>query len=331
MTRCPAPGRTSFPTVVVSVALTAAAAGVASFTAPRPSAASDVASVLSPAAAPASRSTVGTGEAVDADPVLVGAGDIAKCTSSGDEATAKLLDGIPGTVFTAGDNAYDNGSATDFAKCYEPSWGRHKARTKPAVGNHEYRTPRASGHFRYFGAAAGPPDKGYYSFNLGTWHILVINSNCDQIGGCHAGSVQERWVRADLAANRTRCTAAIWHHPLFTSGTNHGPATEMRPIYKALYDARAEVVLTGHNHHYERFAPQNPKGSLDRARGIRQFVVGMGGGSHYGFGKPRPNSQARNGDTYGVLKLTLRAGAYDWRFVPEAGRSYADRGTGTCR
>jgi len=262
--------------------------------------------------------------------VLVGAGDIASCSSGGDEQTADLLDGIPGTVFTAGDIAYPDGSAANFADCYNPTWGRHKARTRPAPGNHEYLTPGAAGYFGYFGTAAGPPATGYYSYDLGDWHIVVINSNCSKIGGCQAGSAQETWLRADLAASTKTCTAAIWHHPLFTSGANHAPATEMLPIFQALYDAGAEVVITGHNHQYERFAPQDPAGVLDLPRGIRHFVAGTGGASHYGFGPAAPNSEVRNGDTYGVLKLTLRTDGYDFEFVPEAGKTFTDSGSGTC-
>jgi Calcineurin-like phosphoesterase len=264
------------------------------------------------------------------DPVLVGAGDIADCSSTGDEATANLLDSIAGTVFTAGDNAYDSGTTAEFDNCYHPSWGRHKARTRPSAGNHEYVNAGAAGYFGYFGAAAGDPSTGYYSYDLGTWHVAVINSNCSAIGGCGVDSPQERWLRADLAASSKSCTIAYWHHPLFTSGANHGPATEMRPIFQVLYDFNAEVVVVGHNHQYERFAPQNPGGGLDNARGLRQFVAGTGGRSHHGFGTIQPNSEARNSDTYGVLKLTLRANGYDWRFVPEAGKSFTDGGSGSC-
>ncbi len=264
------------------------------------------------------------------DPVLVGAGDIASCSSTGDEATANLLDGVAGTVFTAGDNAYENGSDADYANCYNPTWGRHKARTKPSPGNHEYNTAGAAGYFNYFGAAAGDRAKGYYSYNIGTWHVVAINSNCAQIGGCQAGSAQETWLRQDLAANAQPCTIAYWHHPLFTSGSNHAPATEMRPIFQALYDFNAEVVVSGHNHQYERFAPQNPSGGLDTARGIRELVVGTGGRSHYSFGTIQPNSEVRNSDTYGVIKLTLHASGYNWQFLPEAGKTFTDSGSGTC-
>jgi hypothetical protein len=272
---------------------------------------------------------VTTAEPPSGDPVLVGAGDIAS-SGSGDSATAALLDNIPGTVFTVGDNAYPDGTASDFQNYYAPTWGRHKARTRPSAGNHDYHTAGAAGYFGYFGASAGDPAKGYYSYDLGNWHVVAINSNCSQVGGCGAGSPQEQWLRADLAASTQPCTIAYWHHPLFTSGLNHGPSTEMRPITQALYDHNAEVVVAGHNHHYERFAPQDPNGNLDTARGIRHFVAGMGGNSHYGFGIIRANSQARNSDTYGVLKFTLHAGGYDWQFVPEAGKTYSDSGTTAC-
>ena len=274
---------------------------------------------------PPSTSTTGPAS----DPVLVGAGDIAGCSSAGDEATAKLLDGIPGTVFTAGDNAYGNGTAAEFANCYGPSWGRHRGRTRPSPGNHDYNTAGAAGYYGYFGASAGDPAKGYYSYDIGSWHVVAVNSSCSAVGGCGAGSPQERWLRADLAASTKPCTVAYWHHPLFTSGS-HAPSTEMRPIFQALYDNNAEVVVSGHNHQYERFAPQAPNGALDSARGVREFVAGMGGISHYSFGAIQPNSQARNSDTYGVLKLTLHANSYDWQFVPEAGRTYTDSGSTAC-
>ncbi len=270
-----------------------------------------------------------TTEPPSGDPVLVGAGDIAS-SGSGDSATAALLDNIPGTVYTVGDNAYPDGTASDFQNYYAPTWGRHKARTRPSAGNHDYHTAGASGYFGYFGAAAGDPAKGYYSYDLGNWHVVAINSNCSQVGGCGAGSAQEQWLRADLAASTKPCTIAYWHHPLFTSGLNHGPSTEMRPITQALYDYNAEVVVAGHNHNYERFAPQDPNGNLDNTRGIRHFVAGMGGNSHYGFWITQPNSQARNSDTFGVLKFTLHASSYDWQFVPEAGKTYSDSGTTAC-
>jgi hypothetical protein len=259
------------------------------------------------------------------DPVLVGAGDISN-SGSGDTATANLLDGIQGTVFTAGDNVYDSGTTTEFNTYYEPTWGRHKARTKPAPGNHDYNTSGATGYYNYFGASAGPSGRGYYSYDLGSWHVVSLNSEVSM----SVGSAQEQWLRADLAASSKPCTVAYWHKPLFTSGANHAPETATRPLYQALYDFNAEVVVTGHNHQYERFAPQNPTGGLDNTRGIREFVAGMGGASHYSFGTIQPNSQARNSDTYGVLKLTLHANSYDWQFVPEAGKTYTDSGTTSC-
>ena len=258
--------------------------------------------------------------------VLVGAGDIADCGSDGDEATAALLDGIPGTVFTAGDNAYSNGSATDYSGCYEPSWGRHKARTRPAPGNHDYNTAGAAAYFAYFGDAAGPPGRGYYSYDLGAWHIVSLNSEVDM----SAGSAQETWLRADLAANPKQCTLAYWHKPRFSSGTKHGSDSETQPLWQALYDYGAEIAIAGHDHDYERFAPQTPSGTADPARGIREFVVGTGGSSHSGVGTPLPTSEASDGATFGVLKLTLGSGTYSWQFVPVAGGSFTDSGSGTC-
>lgn len=263
--------------------------------------------------------------------VMVGAGDIAKCSTNADEATAKLLDNIPGTVFTVGDNVYPSGTASEFKNCYASSWGRHKARTRPAVGNHEYETAGASGYFGYFGASAGAPDRGYYSYDRGSWHVLALNSNCGNVaGGCGATSPMVAWLKRDLAANPSKCTLAYFHHPLFSSGSDHGNQPQVRPIWRALYAAGAEVVVGGHDHDYERFAPQRPDGTLARKRGIRQFVVGTGGATQHGFGEVQPNSQARNASTPGVLRLTLYRDSYSWRFVPVAGRTFADSGTKGC-
>ena len=191
------------------------------------------------------------------DVVLVGAGDIAGCSSDGDEATAKLLDSIPGTVFTTGDNAYPSGTMSEFLDCYDPSWGRHKARTYPSSGNHDYGTQGAAGYYAYFGSVAGDPDKGYYSYDLGSWHIVVLNSNIQE----GAGSDQEQWLRADLAAHPVACTLAYWHHPRFSSGDVHGSDGKMQSLWQALYDFGADVVLNGHEHNYERFALQDPRGT----------------------------------------------------------------------
>lgn len=262
---------------------------------------------------------------------LVGAGDIASCSSTGDEATAALLDGIPGTVFTLGDNVYDNGTPTEFANCYGPSWGRPliKDRTRPVPGNHEYNTPNAAGYYGYFGASAGDPTKGYYAYDAGTWRVYVLNSNCAAIGGCSAGSAQEQWLRTDLAANPRTCVIGLWHHARFSSGS-HGSSPATEALYQALYDHDADLALVGHDHHYERFGPQTATGTLDNTRGIVQIVVGTGGRSHYATGTVRPNSLVRNSDTYGVLRLTLGAGGWSFSFVPIAGKTFTDQGTGTC-
>ncbi len=261
--------------------------------------------------------------------VLLAAGDIASCASTGDEQTADLLDTLSGTVLVMGDLAYNNGTTTEFNNCYHPTWGRHKARTMPSPGNHEYNTPGATGYYGYFGAAAGDPAKGYYSFDVGEWHIISLNSNCGAVA-CAAGSTQEQWLRADLAAHPATCTLAYWHHPRFSSG-DHGNSVAMQPFWQALYDYGAEVALVGHDHTYERFAPQTPAGALDTTNGIREFVVGTGGRSHYTFDGAEPNSEVRNGTTYGVLKLTLQPASYEWEFVPVAGQTFTDSGTGACQ
>ena len=265
------------------------------------------------------------------DPVLVGAGDIADCDSQGDEATAALLDAIPGTVFTVGDNVYIDGTAKEFAKCYDPSWGRFKDRTMPAPGNHEYQEDHlAAGYFDYFGAAAGDPTKGYYDYTLGSWHVIVLNSNCWPVGGCGPGSPQELWLRSVLASNEARCTVAIAHHPRFSSGAERGSTPAVQPLWQALYEYGADLVLSGHDHVYERFALQTPAGLADAEFGLRQFTVGMGGRDHRRFGTAVANSEVRDATTSGVLKLTLHPESYDWEFVPEAGQLFTDSGTGAC-
>jgi hypothetical protein len=262
--------------------------------------------------------------------VLVGAGDIADCTGlSGAEATAKLLEKIPGTVMAVGDLAYPNGSKENFV-CYDKTWGRVKSRTRPAAGNHEFHSSGATPYFDYFGSAAGDPKLGYYSYELATWHVIVLNSECEEVGGCDAGSAQEKWLRADLAAHPAACTLAYWHKPLFSSGDKHGNDLDLKPFWQALYDANADVVIGGHDHDYERFAPQNPDGAADPKRGIREFVVGTGGKNHRPFGAIKPNSESRNADAFGVLKLTLRTNGYDWQFIPEAGKTFTDSGSGSC-
>lgn len=265
------------------------------------------------------------------DPVLVGAGDIADCTQlEGAAKTAALLDNVGGTVFTLGDNAYSSGTPQQFADCYGKTWGRHKARTRPAAGNHDYRTPYASGYFAYFGAAAGEPGQGWYGYDVGAWHVVVLNSNCAEVGGCQRGSRQEKWLREDLAAHPAPCVAAMWHHPRFSSGAEHGDDPTVRDLWKALTDAGADLVVAGHEHVYERFAPQTADGEADPRRGLRAFTVGTGGRELYAWGRIRPNSEIRDNKTFGVLKLTLHPDSYDWEFLPVEGGTFTDIGTAKC-
>jgi hypothetical protein len=257
--------------------------------------------------------------------IFVGAGDIARCNNDGATATAALLDLIPGEIFTAGDNAYDDGSADEFRDCYDPTWGRHKSRTHPAPGNHDYNSPGALPYFDYFGAAAGPRGVGYYAFRLGNWTIYSLNSETD----ASAGSRQLAWLHSQIALRSVpRCTLAIWHRPLYSSGP-HGNNPDMREIWKALYDAGADVVLNGHDHLYERFAPQDADGHVDPTRGIREFVVGTGGGNLHVPGPQRPNSEVLQPGVWGVLKLTLSDGDYQWEFLTVTGTT-ADAGSGGC-
>ncbi len=269
------------------------------------------------------------------DPILVGAGDISICGSNNGEPTAKLLDGLfanganaNGVVFTAGDNAYEDGTLNEYQTCYGPTWGRHKARTRPSPGNHERDVTANGGYFKYFGANAGDPSRGaYYSYELGKWHIVVLDSYGASVS---ASSPQLQWLKADLAAHPNRCTLAYFHAPRFNSGSQHGSQTFMQPAWQVLYDANADVVLSGHEHIYERFAPQTPAGVADPARGIRQFLVGTGGGTLYAIGAPVANSEVRYNASYGLLKLTLHESSYDWEFLPVAGASFTERGTGNC-
>jgi hypothetical protein len=267
--------------------------------------------------------------------ILVGAGDIASCASEGDEATAALLDQVvdraaEAVVFTAGDNAYEGGSEQSFIDCYDPSWGRHKDITRPAVGSRDYRTAGASGYFNYFGGAAGEESQGYYSYDLDGWHIAVLNSNCNRVGGCEQDSSQGQWLQEDLRGNSAACTLAYWQRPLFTSG-NEGGNPEVLPLFEILYDADAEIVVNGNDHFYERFGLQDPNGVSDIEEGIRQFIVGTGGRSLDEIGTPAVNSEVRFNEAFGVLSLTLVDGGYGWRFVPVAGSDFTDLGGGTCQ
>ena len=244
-------------------------------------------------------------------------------------ATSDLLVGAGyAAVLVPGDIQYEDATLSKFNASYDPSWGRVKSITKPAPGNHEYQSGNANGYYQYFGAAAGDPAKGYYSYDLGGWHVVALNSNCSFVGGCGAGSVQEQWLRADLAANPASCTLAYWHHPRFSSG-EHGSDSTYTAFWQALYDANADLVLVGHDHDYERFAPQTASGALDFARGIREFVVGSGGKNVRTFPTVRPNSEARDVTSLGVLELTLGANAYEWRFRAAVG-SFTDSGSASC-
>ena len=259
---------------------------------------------------------------------VLAAGDIAACDRDGDAKTADLLDGEYGTVLALGDNVYETGTRAEFEDCYGPSWGRHKARTRPAVGNHEYKSAGAGPYFDYFGGAAGPRGKGWYSFRLGEWLIIALNSNCSVVG-CGVGSEQERWLRQTLAANPTQCALAFSHHARSSSG-DHGNHDALIPLWQALYDHSVDVVLSGHDHDYERFAMQDPWRNRDDERGIRQFVVGTGGKSLYSWGTVKRNSLVRSNDASGVLRLTLYPDRYSFKFMPVAGETFTDSGTRSC-
>lgn len=268
----------------------------------------------SPTASPTPTATPSAGAGSE---VLVGAGDIANCNTATDEATATLLDGIAGTVFTTGDNAYPGGTAANFADCYEPTWGRHSERTRPAPGNHDYQVAGATDYFAYFGASAGPAGQGYYAYNLGAWRVYSLNSQ-------NVTSAQESWLRDDLAANPSACIAAYWHHPRWATANSdgtHGSHSGLEPLWDALADAGADLVLNGHSHHYERLAS---------IRGITEVIVGTGGTDLRGFATPIPESVVRNSATHGVLEVTLSSTGYAGQFIPIAGQSFTDSFSGTC-
>jgi calcineurin-like phosphoesterase family protein len=280
-----------------------------------------------------------------ADPVIAAAGDIA-CDSrpsiaSPDPddrgsgvchmaATAKLVAAMhPDAVLTLGDEQYADGSLEQFTAGYDKTWGQFKPVTHPAPGNHEYGTRGAAGYYAYFGQAAGDPSRGYYSFDLGSWHLIALNANCKAIGGCGADSSEVQWLKHDLATHHAACTLAFWHQPRFSSAMHHSdPAYDA--FWRALYAAHADLVLNGHDHDYERFAPQTPDAAPDAKLGITEFVVGTGGRSHYQIGQIEPNSQARTSATYGVLRLALHPHSFDWKFVPEPGSPFSDAGSQPC-
>jgi hypothetical protein len=257
-----------------------------------------------------------------ADVVLLAVGDIASCDVSTDEQVAELAASLPGTIALLGDNAYPSGSSVDYANCFDPDWGALRDRLRPVPGNHEYETEGAAGYFAYFGAAAGNAGEGWNSYEVGAWHIIALNSECGAIGGCGAGSPEMAWLVADLAEHPAACTLAYWHHPRYSSG-QHGDNDMTAALWSALSDAGADLVLSGHDHDYERMAPVD---------GVRSFVVGTGGRSLYEWpGGPGRYTEVRANDTYGVLELTLGAADYSWRFVPASGGSFTDTGSATCR
>jgi hypothetical protein len=244
----------------------------------------------------------------------------------------------PTAVLPLGDNQYYCGGLAAFQQSYALSWGRFKSITHPSVGNHEYLTSGgtdcnagnagANGYFTYFGAAAGQRGQGYYSYDIGTWHLIALNSNCSDAGGCSASSPQGRWLANDLATHHNACTLAYWHIPLFSSGGRAN--NNSRALWDQLYNANADLILNGHDHIYERFAPQTPSAQADASRGIREFIVGTGGANHTSITTVAANSEVRNEDTFGVLKVTLHPTSYSWQFIPEAGQTFADSGSTAC-
>ena len=256
-----------------------------------------------------------------ASAVLVGAGDISSCDNNNDEATAKLLDEISGTVFALGDNVYLDGTYAEFRDCYHPTWGRHKERTRPVPGNHEYFTAEAEGYFQYFDTIPS-----YYAYDLGTWRIYALNSEID----VSDTGAQVQWLKDDLTANPRRCVLAYWHQPLWSSRYEDGRDSVYETLWKTLYDAGAELVVNGHIHNYERFEEMDADGK-QASPGLREIVVGTGGVNHDGYVTTLPTSEVRNADTYGVLQLTLSPTSYSWQFIPIAGETFTDSGTTQCR
>jgi acid phosphatase type 7 len=266
--------------------------------------------------------------------VLLAAGDIAECDHQGDEATARLLAEHPtATIAALGDLAYQHGTPEEFRRCFGPSWGRFRNRIRPAAGNHDHATENAGGYLEYFGVRAGPPGLYRYSYDLGAWHVVVLDSDCWRVGGCDLDDEQARWMRADLRAHRRRCTLAYCHRPPFSSGRygDRKDTARVRPLWQIAAEEGVDVVLTGHEHSYERFTPMDATGAVDRDAGVRLFVVGTGGGNLRRYRNPRlPATEVRNDDTHGVLRLALRPDGYDWRFLPVRGARFTDRGSGDC-
>ncbi len=261
--------------------------------------------------------------------IMIGAGDIASCDSAGTLATSKLLHENADVIFTLGDNVYQEGT-NRYEECFAPTWGKFKTKIRPALGNHDYEVKGAADYYAYFGEAAGPKGLGYYSYDVGTWHVIVLDSDCAEVGGCGADSPQGKWLKADLEENDGECTLAYWHHPLFNSG-EHSSEADVKPFWDMLYAEGAELILNGHAHNYERFAPQTPEGEYDPDKGIREIIGETGGRSLYEVEKLIKNSEVINTKSYGVLRLELGDEGYRWRFVPEEGKTFSDFGSGVCR
>jgi hypothetical protein len=263
---------------------------------------------------------------------LVGAGDIGQCNREAPELTARLIEDVPGIVYTTGDNAYPNGTAEEFANCYDPSWGRFKPRTRPSPGNHDYATSGAHPYYDYFGANAGPDRRGWYTYQAGTWRIYSLNSEaCSSTNNrCVPGGAQFEWLKLDLLNNAHQCVLAYWHRPRFSSG-HHGPSTRMAAITQLLYDHGADVILAGHDHGYERLQRIDPSGTPDEQRGIRHFTIGTGGANLYELTKPAlDTTETRQSHVHGVLRVDLQPGTYDWQFLPTVADAYSDTGSGAC-
>jgi Calcineurin-like phosphoesterase len=296
--------------------------------APGPSAGGASESPVATTGSPAPTPSGSDGPSGAKSAVLVGAGDIADCGLDADRETARLIDKIDGTVFTAGDNVYPTGSLAQYRDCYAPTWGRFFDRTRPAPGNHEHLTGGADGYLAYFGKAAAPDGTLWYSYDLGAWHIIVLDGSCDTIGGCGLDDPQGRWLADDLATSKAGCTLAIWHQPRWSSG-EHGGDPSMGPYWRALYRADADAVVNGHDHDYERFRPQDPDGNLDPERGIREFVVGTGGAALRSFSTVAANSAIRVAGVHGIIRFDLGQTGYDWRFISTTGE-VTDSGHDTC-
>ncbi len=342
------PPSTSTPTQIVIPTSTVAATVGSPTSTPTPPA---TATPLPPATSTPTTTNTATSTPTVSDPVVMAAGDIA-CdptdgrynggkgtgTSCMQGATANQLANIS-AVINLGDNQYNNATLRNFNTVYDPTWGRQKAITYPSAGNHEYLTSGASGYYTYFGSAASPQDagctancKGYYSYNLGAWHVIVLNSNCSNVGGCAAGSPQEAWLRSDLGANAGKCTLAYWHHPRFTS-SDVGNDSDVAVFWQDLYNAHADLVLNGHAHNYERFAPQDPAGTANPTNGITEIIVGTGGEDHASISSTIGNSAVHNTNTFGVLKLALHATSFSWQFIPETqsgNGTFTDSGSQAC-